>query len=66
MGLPPSEHKNVRVKVQNDVRLSKRTNKLSPIFNCVTTNSVLLANYSMNQYLSVYNCNLEPLAECEI
>ncbi len=37
-----------RVKVQNDIRMSKQT---SPIFNCVTPVSVSLAKYDILPYL---------------
>ena len=45
--------KYVRVKVQNDMRTSTHINKqISPIFNCVTPESVSLANYIYNALLS--------------
>ncbi len=44
-GRPPSEHKNVRVKVQNDMRTYTHIHKqISLIFNCVTPDSFLLAS----------------------
>ncbi len=46
-GRPQSKHKNVRVKVQNDIRMSTHTyinEQISQIFNCVTPESVSLAS----------------------
>ncbi len=47
--------KYARVKVQNDIRTSIRTDKqTSPIFNCVISVSVLLATLARQLYVWTY------------
>ncbi len=52
---PSGKHNNARIKIQNDIRTSKRK-ETSPIFNCVTPVSVSLANKPVScLYTYIYN-----------